>query len=133
MIDTSALLAALVRGHVHHVVARPHLRVDTVVPAIALAEAFAQLRRTFDQPAAVAAALLRPWSSQPDRVAATTPDVVAEVFDRATELDLGGNIHDALIAGTCAARNLPLATLDRRQHAIALALGARSVLLLPVR
>jgi predicted nucleic acid-binding protein len=122
MIDTSALVAALVSDHEHHALARGHLCADTVIPAIVLAETYAQFRRTFGQPAAAAAYLLQPWTADPRRIAVTTAAVVTSVFGRAAELDLGGNIHDALIAATCAANGLGL---------VALALGVTSTLLLP--
>lgn len=131
MIDTSVFVAALVGDHEHHARARKHLSADTVVPAIVLAETYAQLRRTFAQPAEAAAALLRPWTSDVKRIADTSKDVVHAVFARTSELNLGGNIHDALIGATCAAHGLTLTTLDRRQHAVALALGVSSTLLLP--
>lgn len=130
MIDTSALVAALVGDHEFHSLARPHLNVDSVIPAIVLAETYAQLRRTFGQSAGSASALLRPWTSDSKRIAATTSEVVSTVFGRAAELNLGGSIHDALICATCAAHALPLTTLDRRQHALGLALGVSSTLLL---
>ena len=60
----------------------------------------------------------------------TTASAVSAVVARAVELDLGGNIHDALIAQVCAEHDLPLVTLDGRQHRLALALGARSTYLL---
>lgn len=97
MIDTSALIAALVRDHEHHARARPHLLAETIVPAIVLAESYAQLRRTFGQSAASASALLRHWSSTAERIAATTAEVVRDLFGRSVEFDLGGNIHDALV------------------------------------
>lgn len=133
MIDTSAMVAALVRDHEFHAQARRRLQSDTIVPAIVLAESYAQLRRTFGQAAPVASALLHPWASDRRLIAETTATVVEQVFSRAVELDLGGNIHDALIAATCRADDLPLVTLDRRQHAIALAFGVSSTLLLPER
>lgn len=49
---------------------------------------------------------------------------------RAVELDLGGNVHDAIIAQVCVQHGTPLITLDRRQHSVALALGADSTYLL---
>jgi predicted nucleic acid-binding protein len=128
--DTSALVAALVANHEHHATARAHLRLDGALPAIVLAETFAQLRRTFSQPVGTAAALLRPWTADPSRVLPTTAAAVRDTFARATELDLGGSIHDALIAQVCIARDVPLVTLDGRQHRLALALGARSTYLL---
>jgi len=125
--DTSALVAALVGDHEHHTVSRPHLSRDLRLPAIVLAETYAQLRRTFGQSAATASAVLRPWAS---RALPTTSEAVATVFARAVELDLAGNIHDALIAEVCADEGVPIVTLDRRQHRLALALGAKSTYLL---
>jgi predicted nucleic acid-binding protein len=127
MIDTSAMLAALVADHEHHALARPHLTTRTRVPAIVLAEAFSQLRRTFGQSAATAAALLAPWSDR-RTVLPTTGAATAQVLARARELELGGNIHDALVAQVCAAHGL--VTLDGRQHRLALALGVDSTYLL---
>ena len=60
MIDTSALVAALVSSHEHHAQACPHLRTNARVPTIVLAETYAQLRRTFAQSAEAATALLAP-------------------------------------------------------------------------
>lgn len=56
--------------------------------------------------------------------------VMATALARATELDLAGNIHDALIALACVEHDLPIVTLDARQHQVALALGVRSTDLL---
>lgn len=128
--DTSALIAALISDHEHHSISRPHLSANLRLPAIVLAESFAQLRRTFGQSAATASAVLRPWTSRSWQVLPTTSTAVATVFARATELDLAGSIHDALIAQVCADEQLPFVTLDGRQHRLALALGARSTYLL---
>ncbi len=130
MIDTSALVAALIADHEHHDLARPRSTRQVAIPAIVLAETFAQLRRTFRQPADVASRVLRPWSDDPARILATTADAVATVFRRAVELDLGGNVHDALVAQVCLQHATTLVTLDRRQHAVALALGVDSTYLL---
>ena len=130
MIDTSVMVAALVGSHEFHDIARPHLRAQSQVAAIVLAETYAQLRRTFAQPAEVAAALLRTWTGDEDRMLATDVGSVRVVFDRAVELNLGGDIHDALIAQICLASGGSLVTLDRGQHRVALALGARSTYLL---
>jgi predicted nucleic acid-binding protein len=130
VIDTSAMIAALVADHEHHGLARPHLRADVHVAAIVLAETFAQLRRTFRQPAAVAMRMLEPWHRRPDLVLGTSPEATVRVLRRAAELDLGGNIHDALVAQVCRDHGVEMVTLDRRQHAIALALGASSNYLL---
>lgn len=131
MIDTSVLVAALIDDHVHHSIARARLSSATQVPAIVLAETYAQLRRTFAIPADVAAGALRRWTATPATILTTTAAAVMTVFGRAAELDLGGNIHDALIAQTCIEHGLGLSTLDRRQHRIALALGTASELLAP--
>jgi predicted nucleic acid-binding protein len=130
VIDTSAMVAALVANHEHHALARRHLSTTTRVPAIVLAETYAQLRRTFKQQADAAAQLIAPWTGSPSLVLPTTSRVVSTVFARAVELDLGGNIHDALVAETCIQHKVSLATLDHRQHRIALALGAASTYLL---
>lgn len=128
--DTSALVAALVADHEHHGLARPHLHADSALPAIVLAETFAQLRRTFGQAAAAAAALLAPWTSERRRILPTTAEAVATTFARASELNLSGSIHDALIAQVCLQHGVPLVTADGRQHRLALALGARSTYVL---
>lgn len=128
--DTSALIAALVADHEHHALARPHLHADEPLPAIVLAETFAQLRRTFGQPAPAAASLLAPWTGDSRRILPTSKDAVVAVFARAAELDLGGSIHDALIAEVHAEHDVALVTLDARQHRLALALGADSRYLL---
>jgi len=130
VIDTSAVLAALIVDHEHHGLARPHLA-GARLPVIVVAETFSQLRRTFGQSSAVAATVLRPWISDPGRLLGTSPAHVATVLGRSVELDLGGNVHDALVAEVCRANGVGLVTLDRRQHAVALALGVASRLLLP--
>lgn len=96
---------------------------------IVLTETFAQLRRTFGQPAATAASLLRPWTKG-GQALPTTAEAVATVMGRAVELDLGGSIHDALIAQVCIDEGLPLVTVDGRHHRLALAMGAASTYLL---
>ena len=80
------------------------------------AQTFAQLRRTFGQSAATAAAVLRPWTSDTEHILPTTTMAVRGVFARAAELDLGGSIHDALLAQVCLDHDVPLSTLDGRQH-----------------
>lgn len=128
--DTSALVAALVATHEHHQLARPYLAEATALPSIVLAETYAQLRRTFHQPTAAGAQLLERWTSDEARVIPTTARAVRRTFARAGELDLGGNIHDALVAEVCTEHEVGLVTLDRRQHHVALALGAESKYLL---
>jgi predicted nucleic acid-binding protein len=54
-----------------------------------------------------------------------------EVLRTGRSLNLGGNVHDLLIAITCRDHGLPLATLDRRQSTLAAGLaGLDSTLLL---
>ena len=130
MIDTSALLAALISDHDQHRLARPYLAEVTAVPAIVLAESFSQLRRTFSQSAHVGATLLAPWWDDPERILPTSAAAVSTVLGRAVELDLGGNIHDALIAQVCRENAVGLVTADARQHQLALALGVDSTYLL---
>jgi predicted nucleic acid-binding protein len=128
LIDTSALVAALIGDHEHHKLARPRLTASTRIPVIVMAETFSQLRRTFGQSARSASQLLEPWTRS-DRLLATTAEATTAVLGRAAELDLGGNVHDALIAQVCADAGCPLVTLDGRQHRIALALGVKSTYL----
>jgi predicted nucleic acid-binding protein len=129
MMDTSALVASLVRGHEHHARARAELPAVVSLPVIVVAETYSILRRAFGQPARVAAELLAPWSN-PTALIPTSTEVMATALARATELDLAGNIHDALIALACVEHDVPIVTLDSRQHQVALALGARSTYLL---
>jgi len=129
VIDTSALIAALVSEHEHHRLARPHLAEVTRVPAIVLAETFSQLRRTFGQSAAVSAGLLRTWWEDERKILPTSASALVAVLSRAHELDLGGNVHDALIAQVCGEHRLGLVTVDARQHRLALALGVASTYL----
>lgn len=130
MMDTSALIAALVADHEHHDRARAHLRRELRLPVIVLAETFSQLRRTFRQTSSVAAAVLAPWTHDRGRMLATSARATSTVLGRAVELDLAGSIHDALIAEVCREHDVPLVTLDGRQHRLALALGAASTYLL---
>lgn len=128
--DTSALVAALIADHEHHEPARAHLSWDSRLPVIVLAETFSQLRRTFRQSASVSTAVLAPWTGDARRLLATSADALTVVLRRAVELDLSGSVHDALIAQVCREHDVPLVTLDGRQHRIALALGVRSTYLL---
>lgn len=130
MMDTSALVAALIVEHEHHEISRAHLSAQARLPAIVLAETFAQLRRTFGQSAATAAEVLQPWTGAATRILPTTSTAVVTIFGRARELDLGRSIHDALVAQVCAEHRVPLVTLDGRQHRLALALGVDSTYLL---
>lgn len=129
MIDTSVMLAALLAQHEFHDLARPHLHLDRPVPAITLAETYAQLRRTAALRADDAIEAVRPWAFDAELIAALPSAGHEWVFRQARSLDLAGNIHDALIAATCMRHDMPLATLDRRQHTIARALGADSTCL----
>ena len=65
-----------------------------------------------------------------DTSALVAASAVAATFARARELDLGGNIHDALIAEVCRENGVGLLTLDVRQHRLALAFGTASTFLL---
>jgi predicted nucleic acid-binding protein len=77
-----------------------------------------------------ATAVVSPLTTGSESVLPTPASTISAVVGRAVELDLGGNIHDALIAQVCAEHDLPLVTLDGRRHRLALALGARSTHLL---
>jgi predicted nucleic acid-binding protein len=60
------------------------------------------------------------------------PSGFTEVLRTGRSLNLGGNVHDLLIALTCRDHDLPLVTLDRRQSMLAAELAdLESTLLLP--
>lgn len=133
MIDTSVMIAGLVRNHEFHSVARPHVAGSArgQVPGIVLAETWAALRRApWHLDAATVSEILGHWSSQ-GRVAATAASAYAEALRAGRSLNLGGNVHDLLIAMTCRDHGLPLATLDRRQATLASGLTDLEIVLLP--
>ena len=123
MIDTSVFVAGLIVEHEFHHLARPEIRKAGIVSGVVLAETFAQLRRTFRLDVEVALSALQPWIIEAGRVAVLSPSGYVELFARSAQLRLGGNIHDAVIAKTAGETGQELVTLDRRQHAIAVALG----------
>jgi predicted nucleic acid-binding protein len=121
MLDTSALLAALVDNHAWHALARPHLpRPErSRLPGIVLAETYARLRgEPFRVSAEAAASLLSPWWTKGE-ILATPAELYARALEDAPTLNLGGQIHDYLIALTCAHHRCPLVTTDRRQADLA--------------
>jgi predicted nucleic acid-binding protein len=134
VIDTSVLVAGLVANHEFHARARPYVVEATgvQVPGIVLAETWSVLRRApFHLDAGVVADALAPWAS-PARVAETPAGAYVEVLRIGRVLHLGGNVHDLLIAHTCAAAGGRMATLDRQQAALARDIpGLEVALLLP--
>lgn len=134
MIDTSVMVAGLVTNHEFHARARPHVvaAAQGQVPGIVLAETWAALRRApWHLDARTVEAALSPWSDE-GRIVATPASAYAEILRSGRSLNLGGNVHDLLIALTCRDHGLPLVTLDRRQSALALELaGLDTTLLLP--
>jgi predicted nucleic acid-binding protein len=134
VIDTSVLVAGLTENHEFHAIARLWV-VEAAggrIPGIVLAETWAVLRRApWNLDAATVEQALNPWMTD-DRIVATPVDAYAAVLRAGRSLNLGGNIHDLLIAHTCASAGLPLATLDRRQASLARTLpGLAVTLLLP--
>lgn len=132
MIDTSVLVAGLLDTHEFHTLARPYVAKASrgKVPGIVLAESWAALRRgPWNLGSQVVAAALAPWVSS-DRIAVTPAEAYQHVLGKGQALNLGGSVHDLLIALTCAAHDLPLATLDRRQAALAETIPGLSVTLL---
>lgn len=132
MIDTSVLVAGLTLNHEFHAQARPSVLAAATgrIPGIVLAETWAVLRRApwnLD-PAAVEQAL-SPWIAE-DRIVATPAGAYVAALSQGRALNLGGNIHDLLIAYTCASAGLALATLDRRQATLARMLPGLTVTLL---
>lgn len=134
MIDTSVLVAGLVSNHEFHTVARPHVAAAAreQVPGIVLAETWAALRRApWNLDARTVETALAPWCDE-QHVAATPTSAYVEILRAGRSLNLGGNVHDLLIAITCRHHGLPLVTLDRRQSTLAAGLaGLDSTLLLP--
>jgi predicted nucleic acid-binding protein len=133
VIDTSVLVAGLVENHEFHPLARPYVAAaaEGRVPGIVLVETWAVLRRgPWNLDAATVQQALAPWATS-DRIAATPAEAYAEVLRVGRSLNLGGNVHDLLIAHTCVAFGLPLATFDRRQAALARTLPDLAVTLLP--
>ena len=134
MIDTSVMVAGLVTNHEFHALARPHVAAAAHgrVPGVVLAETWAALRRApWNLDARAVEVTLAPWSDE-GRIVATPASAYTEVLRTGRSLNLGGNVHDLLIALTCRYHNLPLVTLDRRQSVLAAELaGLESTLLLP--
>lgn len=119
MIDTSVMVAGLVRNHQFHAIARPHLLEATRVPGIVVAETWAALRRApWNLDASTVAAALAPWASE-HRILPTSGGAYVQVLHAGRALNVGGNVHDLLIALTCHEHGLPIVTLDRRQATIA--------------
>jgi predicted nucleic acid-binding protein len=134
MIDTSVLVAGLTQDHEFHSLARPLVvaAAQAHVPGIVLAEAWAVLRRTpWNLDAAAVQRALSPWTAE-ERIIQTPASAYVAALRRGRSLNLGGNVHDLLIAYTCASAGLPLTTLDRRQAALARTVPSLAVnLLLP--
>lgn len=134
MIDTSVMVAGLVANHEFHAVARPHV-VEAVrhqVPGIVVAETWAVLRRApWNLDAATVEESLAPWAAE-SRIAVTPASSYVEAMGAGRSLNLGGNVHDLLIAMTCLEHGLTLTTLDRRQATLATSLPGLAInLLLP--
>jgi predicted nucleic acid-binding protein len=84
-----------------------------------LAETYARLRgEPFRVSAQVAATLLSPWWTKGE-ILETPVELYARALEDAPTLNLGGQIHDYLIALTCAHHGCPLVTADRRQADLA--------------
>ncbi|WP_052669032.1 PIN domain-containing protein [Nitriliruptor alkaliphilus] len=134
MIDTSVMLAGLVHEHEFHEVARPQVReaARRQVPGIVIAETWAALRRApWHLDAATVQEVLAPWAIE-DRILVTPAGAYVDAVRTGRAANLGGNIHDLLIAMTCAEHGLPLATLDRRQATLGRSVpGLDVTLLLP--
>jgi predicted nucleic acid-binding protein len=134
VIDTSVLVAGLTENHEFHALARPSVvaAAEGRIPGIVLAEAWAVLRRApWNLDAATVTQALGPWMAD-NRIVATPEDAYVAVLRAGRSLNLGANVHDLLIAYTCASAGLPLATLDRRQATLAQTLpGLAVTLLLP--
>jgi len=132
VIDTSVLVAGLTEQHEFHALARPSVLAAARgrIPGIVLAEAWAVLRRApWNLAPTTVEQALAPWAMD-ERIVVTPASAYVAALRQGRSLNLGGNIHDLLIAYTCAAAGLPLATLDRRQATLARTLPGLSVTLL---
>jgi predicted nucleic acid-binding protein len=136
VIDTSVMVAGLITNHEFHALARPHVAAAArgQVPGIVLAETWAALRRSpWNLDARTVEQTLAPWSDE-GRIVATPASAYVKVLSIGRSSNLGGNVHDLLIALTCRDHDLPLTTLDRRQSVLAAELvGLEPKLLLPAR
>jgi predicted nucleic acid-binding protein len=134
VIDTSVLVAGLIEDHEFYALARPSVvtAAGGRIPGIVLAETWAVLRRApWNLDSATVEKALAPWIAE-ERIVATPPSTYVAVLRAGRSLNLGGNVHDLLIAYTCARAGLPLATLDPRQATLAGSLpGLTVTLLLP--
>jgi predicted nucleic acid-binding protein len=134
VIDTSVMVAGLVANHEFHAIARPHVAAAArgKVPGIVLAETWAALRRApWNLDARTVETALASWGDEA-RIVATPTSTYAETLRTGRSLNLGGNVHDLLIALTCRDHGLPLVTLDRRQSTVAAGIaGLDATLLLP--
>jgi predicted nucleic acid-binding protein len=84
-----------------------------------LAETHARLRgEPFRVSAEAAAGPLSPWWTKGE-ILATPAELYARALEDAPTLNLGGQLHDYLIALTCAHHKCPLVTADRRQADLA--------------
>lgn len=131
MLDTSVLVAGLINNHEHHELARPQVASarKSKIAGIVIAETFARLRGyPFNLNVTTAVTLLQPWSSE-SQLLATSAGVYAQALSQARPLNLGGNIHDLLIALTYRDHGLGLVTLDQRQATVARSLAIEVTLL----
>lgn len=121
MLDTSALLPALVANHALHLQARAHLPrpEEARLPGIVLAECYARLRQMpFRVSASTARDILAPWA-RADHVLSTPSHLYGQAIDAGPVHNLGGQIHDYLIVLTCVEHDCDLVTADRRQATLA--------------
>lgn len=121
MLDTSALLAALVAQHALHERAREHLPApaEARIPGIVLAETFARLRGSpFRVSATDAQDIVRPWA-EPERILTTPAELYRRALDDAPGHNLGGQVHDYVTILTCRHHGHGLVTADRRQAHLA--------------
>lgn len=101
------------------------------VPGIVLAETWGALRRApWNLDVRTVEAVLAPWGDE-SSIVATPASAYSEVVRTGRSLNLGGNVHDLLVALTCRQHGLPLVTLDRRQSTLAAGLAGLDTTLLP--
>lgn len=116
--DTSVLIAATIRVHENHDVARRALRRVTHVPTPCLAETWSVLTRAFTLSSDHVAEVILGFDARFEAFAPSVEDCRA-VFVTGSSQGLAGNVHDAIIVASCASRSLTLVTLDRGQARLA--------------
>lgn len=117
-VDTSVLVAALVRDHADRPQAAPHAAEATTVLAPVVIESWSVLRRAFRLHADTVAALLRAYLDTRE-LHVPSADVYDRVLRTGRALQLAGDAHDAVTVQSAREAGLHLVTLDPDVHRLA--------------